>query len=238
MLIRDCDYYENLKPGLPIQNNPLRIQNLPDHSEIDFYFPETIEKIDDYIDFLRAVTDARQNDEITIHLNCYGGDITTAFNIADVLTNSQAAVNISIEGNCCSAATIIALVGDSWNILPHSYFMIHSYSAFRFGKRQELNASSEFDKKWLDTALRNIYRDFLDEDELDRMMKGEDFYFTAEEVADRLNNYRKNDLARQDVTQRIVDKYQKMINEELVKELDKFDKAHAHIDKKSKKSRK
>lgn len=211
----------------PVQvNNPLRVQTLPDHTEIDFYMPPEIEGIDEFIDFLRAVTDARQNDEVNIHINCVGGDIVTAFNIIDVLATSQANIHISVEGNCCSAATMIALTGDSWDIMPHSYFMCHTYTSFRFGKRQEVNATTEFDKKWLDKSIRDIYKNFLTEDELDRMMRGEDFYFTAEEVVDRLNNYRKTELERQELTQKIADKYQKIINDELTKELEKFDKAH------------
>lgn len=211
---------------IPIQNNPLRIQTLPDHTEIDFYMPAEIDGIEEYIDFLRAVTDARTNDEVTIHINCYGGDITTAFNIIDVLATSQANIHISVEGNCCSAATMIALVGDTWDIMPHSFFMCHAYSSFRFGKRQELNASSEFDKVWLDKSIREIYKGFLTEDELERLMKGEDFYFTAEEVVTRLNNYKKTEVERQELTQKIAEKYQKLISDELTKELDKFDKSH------------
>lgn len=223
MKIQDC---ETLDPKIPIQNNPLRIQTLPDHTEIDFYMPPEIEDLEEFIDFLRAVTDARQNDEVTIHINCYGGDITTTFNIIDVLSTSQANIHMSVEGNCCSAATMIALAGDSWDIMPHSYFMCHAYTSLRFGKRQEVNASADFDKKWLDKSIRDIYKNFLTEEELDRMMKGEDFYFTAEEVVNRLNNYKKIELERQELTQKIVDKYQKSINAELTKELDKFDKAH------------
>lgn len=223
MKIQDC---ETLDPKIPIQNNPLRIQTLPDHTEIDFYMPPEIEDLEEFIDFLRAVTDARQNDEVTIHINCYGGDITTTFNIIDVLSASQANIHMSVEGNCCSAATMIALAGDSWDIMPHSYFMCHAYTSLRFGKRQEVNASVDFDKKWLDKSIRDTYKNFLTEEELDRMMKGEDFYFTAEEVVNRLNNYKKIELERQELTQKIVDKYQKSINAELTKELDKFDKAH------------
>lgn len=234
--LKNCEIPEDLRQ-IPIQNNPLRIQNLPDHTEIDFYMPAEIEGIEDYIDFLRAVTDARVNDEVNIHINCYGGDITTAFNIIDVLSTSQANINISVEGNCCSAATMIALVGDTWDIMPHSFFMCHTYSSLRFGKRQELNASSEFDKVWLDKSIREIYKGFLTDDELERLMKGEDFYFTAEEVVQRLNNYKKTEVERQELTQKIAEKYQKLISDELTKELDKFDKSHTDNKTKETKSK-
>lgn len=209
-------------------NNPLRIQALPDKTVIDFYMPNVIEgDITDYIDFLRAVTDARANDEVIIHINCYGGDIEVAFNIIDILNETQANVHISVEGACASAASMIMLAGDSWDIMPHAYTMCHAYSSFAYGKRQELMASSDFNKKWLDASIRDIYKNFLTPDEIDRMMAGEDFYFTAEETTKRLQNYNKDEFERQDVINKVVQKHQKIINDDLQKALDEFDRKHA-----------
>lgn len=211
---------------LPIVNNPLKIQALPDRTVIDFYMPQEIKDRDDYIDFLRAVTDARPTDEINLHINCYGGDLNTAFNIIDVLQNSQATINISVEGACASAATLIALSGDSWDIMPHSYFMCHGYTTLRWGKMQEVKASAKFDEIWLDKAIREIYKGFLTDDEINRMFKGEDFYFDADEIVERLNSYKKDEREREEVTAKVIDKYQKLINDELTKELKKFDDKH------------
>lgn len=211
-----------------VLNNPLRIQALPDKTVIDFYLPIEIDSdIKEYIDFFRALRDARATDEVILHINCYGGDCTTAFQIIDNLKITQATVTISVEGNCCSAATMVALAGDQWDIMPHSYFMVHSYSKLNYGKRNEINASNDFDKKWLDESFREIYKGFMSSEEIEECLEGKDFYFTANEVIDRLNNYKKDDIDRQEVTQKVVDKYQKLINDELSRELKKFDDAHS-----------
>lgn len=210
-----------------IQNNPLYVQALPDKTIIDFYLPLEIDSDPkDYIDFFRALKDARPTDEVILHINCYGGDCATAFQIIDNLRATQATVTISIEGNCCSAATMIALAGDQWDIMPHSYFMIHAYSKLNWGKRNEINASNDFDKKWLDATFREIYKGFLTDEEIEQCLEGKDYYFTADEVINRLNNYKKDDIDRQAVTQKVVEKYQKLINDELAKELKKFDDTH------------
>lgn len=223
-----------------IINNPLRVQALPDRTVIDFYLPLVIE--DDataYIDFFRAIHDARSSDEVNLHINCYGGECATAFQIIDNLRASPATVNISIEGNCCSAATMIALAGDSWDVYPHCRFMVHSYSKLEYGKRNEVIASADFDRKWLDDNFRMIYKGFMTEEEIEQCLEGKDFYFTADEVIERLNNYKKDDVEKETLTQRIVDKYQKLINDELTKELKKFDDAHTvKADKANKKAKK
>lgn len=211
-----------------ILNNPLRVQALPDKTVIDFYLPLVIqEDSKEYIDFFRALKDARSTDEVILHINCYGGECATAFQIIDNLRATQATVTISIEGNCCSAATMIALSGDQWDVMPHCRFMVHAYSKLEYGKRNEINASSEFDKKWLDNNFREIYKGFMSEEEIEKCLEGKDYYFTSEEVIERLNNYKKDDIEREQVTQRVVDKYQKLINDELTKELKKFDDSHS-----------
>lgn len=218
-----------------ILNNPLRVQALPDRTVIDFYLPLVIE--DDataYIDFFRAIHDARSSDEVNLHINCYGGECATAFQIIDNLRASQATVNISIEGNCCSAATMIALAGDSWDVYPHSYMMIHAYSVLNYGKRNEINSRNEFDKRWLDDNFRLIYKKFLTDEEIEQCLDGKDFYFNSDEIIERLNNYKKDDVERELVTQKIVDKYQKLINDELTKELKKFDDSLSSSNKKKK----
>lgn len=211
----------------PIVNNPLKIQTLPDRTVVDFYMPLEIgQDSKEFIDFFRAIDDLRPNDDVNIHINCYGGECSTAFQIIDHLQSSQANINVSVEGNCCSAATLIALSGDSWDIMPHSYFMCHAYSALRFGKKQEIDASHEFDKKWLDKSIREIYKGFLTDDEIDRLMLGQDFYFDADEIVERLGNYKKDEFEKQKVVDEIIEKHQKSINDEIKKRLDEFDKKH------------
>lgn len=218
---------EDLFPKPPIINNPLKVQTLPDHTEIDFYLPENIGPVSDFIDFLRAVGDTRQNDNVTIHINSYGGDVVTALNIIDVLKTSPANIVISVEGNCCSAASMIMLAGNEWEIMPHSYIMIHSYSAARFGKRNEINASFEFDKKWLDGTFREIYEKFLTDDEIEKVLAGQDLYFTADECLERLDNYKKADMEKNELVQKIAQKYEKLINKEVEDVLGKYEKEHS-----------
>lgn len=212
------------QPQAVIRNNPLRIQQLPTGTIIDYYMPEVIEGLDEFIDFLRAVRDSKPGDEIHIHMNCYGGDVTTAFNIIDVLAIAKADISIYVEGNCCSAATMIMLSGDNWEISPHAYMMIHAWTAGKLGKWQELQASFKFDEKWLQKSFKEMYKDFLTDDEITNVLSGQDIYLTADEIISRLNKYKEKDIAKQELIQSIADKHQTAINKELEIALKNFEK--------------
>lgn len=210
-----------------MRNNPLKILQLPTGTIIDYYMPEVIEGVDEFIDFLRAVRDSKNGDEIHIHINCYGGDVTTAFNLIDVLITAKADITVYVEGNCCSAASMIMLSGDNWEISPHAYVMIHAWTAGKLGKWQELQASFKFDEKWLQNSFREIYKDFLTEEEITGALNGQDIYLTADEVMSRLEKYKEKDIKKQELIQSIADKHQIAINKELEEALAKFDKTES-----------
>lgn len=206
-----------------IQNNPLRIQELPTGTIIDFYLLGEIEDPADYIDFFRAVRDAKQEDTVQLHINCYGGDLTTAFNIIDVLKQSAANINVFVEGNCASAASMIMLAGDNWEINPHSTVMIHAWSGYVIGKWNEQQAQFHFDETWLNNSFKEIYKGFLSDEEIEDVLRGKDLYLNADEVVERLDKYKENDIKKQEIIQNIARKHEDLINQELAKALQQFD---------------
>lgn len=228
---RDCESGE--EPKASMLNNPLRIQQLPTGSIIDFYLPVEIGYDPaDYIDFFRAARDAKNVDQIVVHINCYGGEVSTAYNIIDVLNSSEAQVKICVEGNCCSAATMVMLCGDSWEIAEHAYVMIHAWSSLRYGKWNEQQASYQFDKTWLEKSFRETYKDFLTPEEIEEVIAGKDLYFDSNETKARLEKFKEKDFKRQEIIDAIAEKYQNAINAEISQTLADFEKEDKKDNKK------
>ena len=76
---------ENENDNSFVKNDVLRVTQSDNRKQVDFYLINDIEDIHDYIDFLREVRDCRQGDLITVHINCYGGNVDVALNIYDVI---------------------------------------------------------------------------------------------------------------------------------------------------------
>ena len=68
-------------------------------------------------------------DEITVRINSGGGDVFAAVAIYTRLKEHKAAVKVKIDGWCASAATIIAMAGESIEISVGGIFMIHDPAA-------------------------------------------------------------------------------------------------------------
>jgi ATP-dependent protease ClpP protease subunit len=105
-----------------------------------------------------------------------------------VLSESQANVVVSIEGACMSAATLLFLSADSVEITPHSSIMIHDYSSGTFGKGGEMHRQIQHERKWSETLFREVYEDFLTEEEITSVIDGKDIWLEADDVMQRMQS--------------------------------------------------
>ena len=208
-------YYEDFEEYPKAQNNPLKVTETNEKRIVDFYLINEILDIKDYIDFLRAVDSCRPQDEIIVHINNYGGLMDVAMNIYDSLKLSPCNVTISVEGACCSCASMIMLSGNCWNILPHSYVMIHCWSGAESGKWNEIKQQYKFDEQIVQKQFKEIYKNFLTDDEIEDCLNGKDFYFDSDEVIKRLNNYQKDDIEIDKAIGKISEKYSALAQKEV-----------------------
>lgn len=216
--------YDDLTNGPIIKNDVLQVRENNNRKEVDFYLIDIIDDIADYIDFLREVDSCRNGDLITIHINCYGGNADVGMNIYDCLRQSPANVEVSIEGACCSCASMIMLAGNCWRVTPHAYVMVHSWSEGIYGKWHEIISKFNYDKSVFEKQFRELYKDFLTDEEIEDCLKGKDFYFDSNETVKRLNTYQKEDIECDEAIKKITDKYSSLAEKEVNQYLKKSSK--------------
>lgn len=152
----------------------------------EFYLVGSIGKAEDYLEWFDTIRHASKNDLVKIYINSEGGNLFTAIQFMRVLTDCEAAVMVSIEGACMSAATMIMLCADAYEISPHSMFMFHNYSGGTIGKGGEMYDNIIHERKWSDALLHEIYEDFLTTEEIDKILDNKDLWMDSDEVLDRL----------------------------------------------------
>ena len=148
-----------------------------------------ITEVDDYFDLIDALNYASPDDEFVIRIHSGGGLLGTADVIINAIQNTQARVHGHIESLCGSAATIIFLNCHSYSISPRSEFFVHTASSGTIGKEHENYASIMFDRKRVHKMIRDAYEGLLTDQEIDNVLKGQDYYFDADELGERLENF-------------------------------------------------
>ena len=154
----------------------------------EFYLSGDIEDPSNYIDWFNTIRNASDNDMIKIYINSRGGNADTALQFIRVLEESKAHVICSVEGSCMSAATMILLCCDSFEITEHSLFMFHNYSGAIFGKGGEIYDQAVFERAWSRSFLSKIYKDFLSSEEIESLLNNRDIWLQSDEVSARLKN--------------------------------------------------
>jgi ATP-dependent protease ClpP protease subunit len=150
------------------------------------YLSGPIEDAKEYVEWFDTIRNAGENDIVKIHINSPGGDLFTAIQFMRVIAESSATTVVSVEGACMSAATMIFLCGEQFEVSEHSMFMFHNYSGMAIGKGGEMYDNIVHERKWSENILRSVYEDFLTEDEIKSILDNKDIWMDGHEVIKRI----------------------------------------------------
>ena len=112
--------------------------------------------------------------DITVWINSSGGDVFAAAQIYNALKEYAGKVTVKIDGLAASAASVIAMAGDSVMMSPVSYLVIHNPATIAIGDSDEmLRAKSMLDE--IKEGIINAYeaKCKLPRSEISEMMTAE-----------------------------------------------------------------
>lgn len=121
-------------------------------------------------------------DELHVRINSYGGEVFTASAIYSMLKRHKAKVTVFIDGIAASAASVIAMAGDTIVMPANAMLMIHNPLTWTQGNANELRETAELLDKVRDTLVAT-YRNKtgLDDATIIKLLD-EETYLTAQEA--------------------------------------------------------
>ena len=102
----------------------------------------------DFINELRGL----KASTITLRINSPGGDVFDGVVIFNALKRHQANVAVFIDGIAASAASFIAMAGDTVTMMPHSQMVIHEAQGLVIGPADDMRKMADI----LDKSSDNI----------------------------------------------------------------------------------
>ena len=93
---------------------------------------------------------------VTVNVNSPGGDMFEGLAIYNLLREHKGDVTVKVLGVAASAASIIAMAGDTVQIARAAFFMVHNSWVIAAGNRTDLRETAD----WLepfDAAMADIY---------------------------------------------------------------------------------
>jgi scaffolding protein len=84
-----------------------------------------------------------EDDEITLNIASNGGDVFAASEIYTMLKDSKKNIVVNVQGLAASAASVIAMAGNTVRMSPTSQMMIHKASVVTYGNADDLDHESD-----------------------------------------------------------------------------------------------
>ena len=114
------------------------------------------------------------NGDISVWINSPGGDCVAAAQIYNMLKDYKGKVTIMIDGLAASAASVIAMAGDTVLMSPVSMMMIHNPATMAFGDHAEMKKTIDM----LDEVKESIinayeFKSKLPRDKISKLMDQE-----------------------------------------------------------------
>lgn len=135
-------------------------------------------------DVARELTSVKNASELNVHINSYGGDVFDGIAIMNLLKNHGGTVNVQVDGIAASAASVVAMAGESITIHSGAQMMIHNPWSMSVGDANQMRADADKLEK-VASELVGIYADRTGKDSA--MVKGwmdAETWFNATEARD------------------------------------------------------
>lgn len=182
---------DNKKPAAGLNNSdeePFFVSYVP-HRTGTFHVNlfDSIQSPDQFTFALQALEAADEENGVIIHLQCCGGHLGATDAFIHAMRKSKGHVHVIATGLVASAATMILLEADSFELSEGFYALLHNGSTGSVGNLNEYLAQTEFDKHFLPRLFRSAYEGFLSNEEIDNLLKGQDIWLDAKGWLERFN---------------------------------------------------
>jgi ATP-dependent Clp protease, protease subunit len=139
-------------------------------------------------DVIAAIDELKDAPQITVRINCPGGDVFEGDAIYNALRRASsrgAKVLICIDGVAASAASFIAMAGDEVEIAENAFIMVHEAWTYAMGNKSEIAKTVELLGK-IDEVIGKIIaaRSGQSLADVDEWLKAET-WFSADEAVEK-----------------------------------------------------
>lgn len=125
------------------------------------------------------------DEDITVNIASNGGDVFAASEIYSVLKGVSQNVTVNIQGLAASAASVIAMAGDTVNISPTAQIMIHKAMSGVQGNADDLDHEAQV-LNGIDQSIANAYelKTGMSQTDIIQLMSNET-WMTAQDAVDK-----------------------------------------------------
>ena len=167
----------------------LKVQPYCNTLAYDIFIDEGIDSPAYYRSVISAINKVNEGDHINLFINSGGGLVSTASAIIHAMDRCRGKITAHLVGDCCSAATMISLHADEWEISDNVTYMIHCVSFGIMGSAEKVKDHHDFIQDANRDTMYREYKGLLTDEEIEQCIAGKEFWFNKQELEVRLKNF-------------------------------------------------
>ena len=137
-------------------------------------------QLHEILDTLHSASDL---DTLELRINSGGGYVSHGQQLINVMTDRFKDRSLTvIDAEACSMAALLFMAGSTRVIYPHSILMVHDVSMYLAGKSNETARRMKVEVPALKEYFRNLFKDVMSEDDIEKVFDGTDLWFGAEKM--------------------------------------------------------
>ena len=152
----------------------------------DVFLDEEIDEPSKYRDLISILFNAEEEDEVNIFFNNVGGSVDTACSIIEGLKATRAETFAFLLGQCHSASSIIMMYCKNIHVTDSAYMLVHTATSGSFGTVGNIQKHAEFLNNKISNLMKDAYKGFLSDEEIENLYLGLEFWFDADEIRKRI----------------------------------------------------
>lgn len=128
-------------------------------------------------DFNQRMKSIKEDEDITLEINSYGGDVFLGIDIMNTLRSHEGNVTVIVTGIAASAASVIAMGADVIKMYSNTQLMIHNAWTFAMGNAKDFRKVAD-DLESIGESVLASYTHRIDADTVKKLLD-EETYMSA-----------------------------------------------------------
>lgn len=170
------------------QDEPFQVFSAPISTSYKVIIDDEFREVYQFTELVDALDSATDKDCFLIKLSTVGGALHACIPLIAALKNTEAYVHVHVESDCASAGTFIMMLADSCFVNEYASVMFHNVQFGAVGHGGNVAAHVDHTTKMSQQLVRDMYSNFLTEDEITQLLHGMEIYFDADECHKRFQD--------------------------------------------------
>jgi ATP-dependent protease ClpP protease subunit len=160
---------------------PFKMKSVPLASAWKVHIDQEFTDVRQFQELVEILELARPGDTVEIKLTTPGGRVGAVLPLLTAIATTNAKVYVHAVSDVASAGTFILMMADDVYINPYTTIMFHQVTYGAWGIGNHVEDRVQHVSKSSKQLLKDLYENFLEEAELERLFQGKEFWMDKAE---------------------------------------------------------